>query len=331
MGNITNTKNTINITYKHDFPLKVYEVPFSQYSQFPANIDKKKQVSPAQQKNIIIGGEANGDGFYELIVDNNTNSINYKSFANDYNKKFANLKHIGLDDARQTHSYLVQNHKYLVVFEMGRKYNVYDIENDQWMLRQYEKLLRHHISWGSQSALINDEMIIISSKTKLYFHFIGNNHIRDPIFAHEYTLKTKGVSFHRHGMCITNFIQQKSQQDELYHTYMLKIILFGGDENKDFLSSFLYLDVLLSYISNDAKYQLVSLSIDENLIDKNKIKLVNMNTKTIPNSYEAFGFECVFNSKNEPIVIVIGSCGSGSKDICLFNCITHELTLKKRV
>ena len=326
-------KKRKTIVFKHDFPVDVSLVPFIKYSHFSRKKNDKsnEKSTKQQQKNIIIGGKnSNGDAFYELFVDDNdSNSINYESFKKYYNKIFANLKWIGLDGARGTHSYLVQNNKYIVVFKFDQRYNVYDMENDKWMLKQDEKKFKHEIN---RSVLINDEIIVGSYEHALCFYFIGNDHITNPILIHKYTLKTQHVSFYGHGMCIIDFIKQESSQDKLYQTYKLKIILFGGIHNKDFLSSFLYLDVLLSYQDN----KVLSLSINENLIDKKKIKLININQNTINNKrYFHFGFECVFNSKNEPIIIIIGGWDGYNdtikKDINLFNCVTNELTRYQKV
>ena len=311
--------------FKHDLPIDTTFVPFTQYSHFPNNISDQKQ-----QKNtkLIVGGAvvSDGDGFYKFQVNDNGNSINYKLFKNECNKKFANLKHAGIHTAQCTHSYLVQNNKYLVVLQSNKHYNVYDMENDKWLLKQREKELKHSLS---RSALINDEIIIISQGNELQFYFIGDHHITDPILMHKYTLKTKDISFMFHGMCIIDFIKQTSPKNELYKTYKLKIILFGGSANKNFLSSFLYLNILLSY----KDFSFVNLSIDENLIGRNKIKLTNMNwNQAKENGWFCFGFECILNDKNEPLIIIIGHDGeSMSKNIHLFNCVTHELTRHEKV
>ena len=317
--------------YLHDLPIDVTSVAFTQYSHFSTNCnDQNKQISPKKRKNIIIGGYSNsGEGFYQFGVDDtcNTISINYKSFKNDFHKKFANLQCIGLTDARYTQSYLVQNNKYIVVFSgYHASYNVYDMENDKWMLQKDEKRLDH---FPEQSVLINDEIIIESLHNNLFFYYIGNCHITDPILIHRYTLKTKHVSFKGHGMCIIDFIKQESAhaQDESCQAYKLKIVLFGGSRNKDFLSSFLYLDASLSYISDDKKFKLVSLSIDENLIDKKKIELINMNKTTMKKYYD-FGYECVLNCKNEPIIIIIRRA---EENIHLFNCVTYKLIEHQQV
>ena len=93
--------------FKHDFPIDVSFVPFIKYSHFSRkkNDKKNEKSTKQQQKNIIIGGIwGNDDGFYELFVDDNdSNSINYKSFKNCCDKISANLKLIGLDNAMFTH------------------------------------------------------------------------------------------------------------------------------------------------------------------------------------------------------------------------------------
>ena len=94
----------------------------------------------------------------------------------------------------------------------------------------------------------------------------------------------------------------------------------------DFLSSFLYLDVLLSY--QDIK--LLSLSIDESSIDKKKIKLINANSTKENTKRYNFGFECVVNDKNEKLIIMIGG-RKRARNIDLFNCVTYELTCHQQV
>ena len=327
---------------KKTLPIDVRLVSFCGYSKFATNIaiDQTNQESQIKQKNIILGSfDDKKNGFYEFVVDNDTNSINYKSFENDYKKKYANLKNIGLHfGPARTHSYSVQNNKYIVVFYENTCYNVYDMKNDKWLINSGEKMLSKNNSSGSRSVLINDEIIIISWQQSLYFYFIGNDHIIDPILMNEYKLKTKDILFWNHGMCIIDFIKQESLKDELYQTYKLKIVLFGGTWNKNILSSFLYLDILLSYVSNDkSKNKIINLSIDEKLIDENKIRLRNINHEEIKNApkWYDFGFECILNVKNEPIIVIIGGCDGLvkllSRNIHLFNCVTYELIRQTQV
>ena len=69
------------------------------------------------------------------------------------------------------HSYLVRNNTYIIVFGDHELYNVYDMENDKWLLKENE------IKWPedseSRSLLINDEIIIISYQViKMIYYFI---------------------------------------------------------------------------------------------------------------------------------------------------------------
>ena len=73
--------------FKDDFPVNVSHVSFIKYSHFSGKKnDKKNEKSTKQeQKHIIMGGDA----FYQLFLDDDdSNSINYKSFKNYYNKIF---------------------------------------------------------------------------------------------------------------------------------------------------------------------------------------------------------------------------------------------------
>ena len=314
-----------------NFPITVHYVPFVGYSKYPTNIDTQPQVN--KERHIVIAGKLSiAGGFHEFIVDDDAKSIKTKSFENDYNKKYGSLQCIGEKDARYTHSYLVEKNKYLVVFYYNDFYNVYDMINDKWMLNQYEKKLSENRSEFSRSVLINDEIIIISKDNELYFYFIGNDHITNPILIHKYTLKASGFFFDDHGMCIINFIEKKFPQkedDEKCQSYKFKIILFGQSYNKGIVPFFLYLDTLLSY--NNSK--VITLSIDETLIDENEMTLRNCNMNTMKmQTWDKFGFECILNGKNEPIIVIIGGAGNTlEKDIYLFNCVTHEFTPKKKV
>ena len=181
----------------------------------------------------------------------------------------------------------------------------------------------------------------------MYFYYIGNNYISKPLLLHKHKLKTKKVCFNAHGMCVVGFefVQQKSNtktpKDESCKRYKLKIILFGGCDNENILSSFLYLHVLVSYNCNYflikeastlTSEQMIQISIiDENLIDENEIKLKNINEMENKNWYN-FGFECIDNWKKEPVIVIVGGSQSDmANDVYLFNCATYQLERKKEV
>lgn len=48
-----------------------------------------------------------------------------------------------------------------------------------------------------------------------------------------------------------------------------------------------------------------------------------------PMFWRLFGFECIFNCKNEPIIVIIGGYNDCAKNIHLFNCVPIvEFTLR---
>ena len=320
------------------YSLDVTHVPFAGCSEYPTNIGRKNH---AKQRHIIVGGFNEDIEFYELIVGSDSKSIHFKSFTRDYFKKSATLQLIGLKNAVHTHSYLIQNNKYIVVFYSNQCYNVYDMNKDLWLLG--EKSLPKN-GPCSRSVLINDEIIIISNFSHVYFYYIGNDgdSIKDPLLIHEHKLKLKlGIEFQNHGMCIIYFIKQKSlKKDELYQNYGLRIALFGG-ERASILSSFVFLDVMLSYANtsqtdcNSISLKLFKVSITEHLIDRNKIKYKLSNK--IGNirwcKWSNFGFKCVLNCIKQPIIVMFGGDGyrGMNKSIHLFNCDSLELTSHTRV
>lgn len=336
---------------KNDLPINVKWIPFTRYSNFPTNVTTTQNGQvPIKQRNIIVGYNRHDGGWYEFVVDFDKRSITYKSIQYHYNKKFANLKYAGLTSALCIHSYLVQNSNYLVVFCGDKCYNVYDMENDTWLLNQREKGLTHN-NKDTRSVLINDEIIIISRHKKLFFYFIGNNHITNPILIHRHTLKTKNIRFNSHGMCIISLKKTQmhstdttnvncnrikldnndNKDKDEYPTYNVKIMLFGGDENRGFLSSLLELDILISYMyeSKDNSCNIGRVTIDEKLMNKNKIELENMDKISCEYWYR-FGFECILNWKQEPIIIIVGGYQM-EKSIHLYNCVTKQLICKDQV
>ena len=101
-------------------PIDASYVSFAGYSKFATNIDQDTEKSQIKHKHIILGScDDDKPGFYEFLVDNDTNSSNYKSFKNDYDKKYANLQNIGLNNnVQEAYSYLVENNKYLLCIIM---------------------------------------------------------------------------------------------------------------------------------------------------------------------------------------------------------------------
>ena len=337
-----------NDVVKKYLPFRVSDTPFTRYSSFPTNTERyDQQTQNVDKKKLIVSAtysDFSNSCFQEFFTDDETNAMHYKSFENDYNKKFAHLKYSSLWQGDYlSHSYLIENNKYLVVFKDNDYYDVYDMDKDKWLV-DHKCPLGEKVGFKSRSIMINDEIIIASGDDLcgLRFYYMGNKHITNPITIYSHYLQTP-LLFAQHGMCViafkkldTNLKKSKNLKNELLKTFELKIILFGGSWNDPILSSFLILDILIDcdYSKNWQSFPDVDISIDETLIDWNKIKLTNMGfSYTLRKSiiWKNFGYECIFNDKNEAIIIVIGGFGKWRQDIHLFNCVTYELASKQKV
>ena len=280
-------------SHKDDFPYCMRWVPFSRHS---ADNDSYNT------KNIIIGGNNKNEiTFHEILVpsqskpfknnNNNTCQITYKSLEIDpsWNKKCANLDIFGKYSAALSHSYLIKNDKYLIVFDANSGYNVYDIHNDYWLLdeqsMQINRTLHYSDNNSTRSMLINHEIIVISCLGKLYFYSIAYD-ITHPVLLHSYNIKskveinttTRNRLFMFHGMCCVDLykISSKNNSDnsvssekddpneEVTTCLMFKIVLFGGYAiSQSFLESFLCLDVILTYKSKFGKFTALTVDVDD--------------------------------------------------------------------
>ena len=163
--------------------------------------------------------------------------MTFKSFENDYKKRFASLKHCDLASAQNVQSYLIENNKYLVIFYRDEYYNVYDMYNDKWLIsnnynsRGLKVDRRRDGINTSRDVLIHDEMIIRSSYKTLYFYFIGSDCIRFPKLEFEYLIQTgggkrdfkPGSGYLDHGMCIIDYRCEAPKDGNVYETHKIQI------------------------------------------------------------------------------------------------------------
>lgn len=205
----TTSSTTENIVVKNDFSESIQWLPFVHYSKFATNDEKYRKHLQITHKSILT----HNTGFYEFFVDEETHSIQYRSYRKHYGTHRANLAYIGLSSPydEYSHSYFVRNNRYIIVFKTEPNdnvehyvYCVYDTKNDSWYI-DHDNTVMQDISCYSRSLLINDEILIISSHKELYFYFIGNDNILHPMEIFVYKLKTKNVSYRNHGFCIIDF------------------------------------------------------------------------------------------------------------------------------
>ena len=275
--------------------------PFAGYSHFA----QKSKVMKSPK--IVILGEG---GFFDLGVTDQTNSIG---------QPFAEFT----QETYRIFSYLVQNNKYLIIFEDNGNYNVYDMSEHRWLLQTNTAVLPQTRSTPSRGVMIDEEMLIIYDwkfKT-LKFYRIGEKYLVNPLLIHEYKLKIPTKKFNGCGMCVTNLIKQQS-------TYQFNIMLFGG-RLKSCMPLFFSFNISISHLQkmrdnlNDN-----NIVIKEHLLDENEIQCINID-KTRKLRWINLSVECITNFKNEPIIVIVGA--DQKKDIHLFNCQTRALICRKNV
>ena len=98
--------------------------------------------------------------------------------------------------------------------------------------------------------------------------------------------------YNRHGITCFDF-----KKDEKGNKLMFVLAVFGWSEIKDFLSSFKFFHISLSYVNNFTNVEIVSDDIDitETLVDKNEISCLKSSQDRL-NKLIVGGASCSFES-----------------------------------
>ena len=268
-------------------------------------------------------------------------------------------------DNMQTHSFLMRNNKYLMIVDCEGS-NVYDIKNDKWLLDSNNGKFYCDDWYDDRAILISDDILALSSGNTIEFYFVGkmknknvntiNTHdesqlvdqITSPKYLTSYDIKYDDVNakFENHGMVCTNLNIIDGDDDDNKNVCQLKfnVVLFGVVSRLDNEFLFVDLGIMLSYNYN------YNCNLNSNTSDINSIKKtckldVNENVINIGNSITSamFGYDCVYNWKNEAIIVIIGGVRlvtvdgkhrtytTASKTIYLFNTVTHKIESKPDV
>lgn len=136
-----------------------------------------------------------------------------------------------------------------------------------------------------------------------------------------------------------------NEKDNLNFLMKFKLIAFGGDARKCFLSSFVIFNVTFCYKykicpnSNRKLYKKQpEITVVEKEIESTDIKCSNDKDAHLLSisKWNSFGFGCIHNKQNEPIIVIVGGLTAYnsnvfSKSICLFNTVTYKMILKRNV
>ena len=277
-----------------------------------------------------------------------------KSFVDDY--KQVNGKISGSvylypmsDDIIQ--SFVTKDNKYIIVLSNITGYNVYDMINGEWLFNDdFSKYIptdgscckinfeiKMHTE-SVQSLFLNDEMIIISQQHYLSFYYIPTKDLKSLTLIKKYQFKTENLNYCYHGMCCIGLKHSTDEKNEMNH-FSIKILLLGGETNKDFFKSLLIVEIGISMPFYQTKalafgkannynhekiydndYNVGVEVVKETLVDSEKLMnnyYKGINSKSSdddrkPLVYQTFGCICLRNTfwTAEPIVLLLGGDGS---------------------
>ena len=333
-----------------EVPYNIELVPFVKESVVvkTPKLDGDSKSIKSRKKHIIVGGRC-ATSFYDVLFSKQTNEILFKSFEKDYKKTNANLNKIRFKStnyyaAMGTQSHMMSNGNEIIIYHVYRGYNAYDIKNDAWILAQNRKIVdMGHVAQSNcnpRSLLINDEILIISDAKQFDLYSIAKryNHFTDPQIMKRHLIETKGLDYFGHGMCCTG-LDIISKNGSRY--YKIKVVLFGSghrcDQRIDLWDSFLQVDITI-----DVNYGMI---VNENCVDiKEETLKVDQNyggDRPYIDNLDSFGFECIFNSKQQPILVIIGGqlahdldpteSAKHGKCVIACNTVTGQVTIKRNV
>lgn len=316
------------------FPYDMSFMEFATYSAdstFGNNILCKKNM-----RSIVVGGYLGcSHGFYEVFLNQTTNKFTFKSFLKTYNKPNATLTKIAkAPNAICAHCFLTNDNNFIIIFNPGVMYNVYDMRKDTWLLSNETSKFEFG-SDHSRGLLIDDKIIVISVGKYLHFYSIVDD-ISDPIEIDTFEMASKmqepTPKYRNHGMCLIEYKKDitttKKEKEEkeacayVVYVYRFKLLLFGG-QSGSFRDTLVIVDVCLSLSCIDGEKSDMKLT---------KITGSPMVVKSVDESltFYSFGYECILNSKYEAIIVMIGGFGN-EKCVSLFNVATKQLIHKAHV
>lgn len=296
-------RNTMDST---QFPqnLEAFLVPFARYSPDLTLLGTKSNV----KTRFILPGDQHNTNLHEVLINSNDsdndNRIAFKSFKNDYKKPNGSVDAMNLRNGTSIMSHITSDNKYILMLHYSFGYNVYDIENDNWLLKENKQLSIHHMN--ARSVLINDEILAISEANMIYIYTISlskkYDRLRDPYRIKEYEIpQTFDCNYDEHGMGVNNVMM-----DGNGHVCEFGLYLFGG-YHRAFDESFHTINVDLFYKAAD---------VDDKSINNNIYVNIEINSVNIEKykgfkckkgmRLSLFGYESIINSANEFILLIIG-------------------------
>ena len=345
----TATKTTIAGVPKFAHKICKYSINFVPCAKYSENKNEHHK-----SKVIICGGyQPNESYLHEL----DTSAENSKTVHN----LNINLKTIGCHYGCGIIALLTKDNKNLITIKpMSGLYNVYDFNSKQWLLKKRRtrksensknsktnKSFDHRLDIfhlkgiGYKSLFIDDNILIISHKNKLYFYNLDD--ILNPRKFCEYKIvnkipNQKNNGYVHHGMCLIDYQFIKNERENICNVF-LTVLLFGGQDNVPFESTFTKFDIIIAVNSNsnsnnnsnsNKKMCVASKIKEEKIIDMN---LFEVKQNMLDLCY--FACHCVRNKDNEIVIVIIGGISDSVYDtgdsIFLYNVNQNTMIAKEGV
>ena len=267
------TQNCFISKQMANWPFNVDYLHFTRYSD-----DLLLDNAIPNKKHILIGGQGDGTTFHE--ISQTPEGTKWRSVNEWYHKKNADIERIETSSSRSMRSFITKDNNFIIVYERSCGYNVYDFENDCWLVEPGcdANTTINASHFKPACLLINDKIFVISAESHVKFYVLTQN-FKVPVLVKKYHVDHSW--YRRHGMCLIDVKKdcdkakqkQKGKQKESKNKpasdekesvnsgYHVTILLFGGnaaDDDAAFMRSFVTLNVEINFDNNvdinDSKY-----------------------------------------------------------------------------
>eukprot|EP01084_Bolivina_argentea_P303254 523525_1 len=317
----SNVPNTIFEIQPTKCPYYLSRVHFVYYSH-----DTATHKSRTRRMMFLGGTYDNETEFVELIpVKNKTNNkLTYKfKKLNDGKTKNADLKQIGLTDARRMIAFITKNNDFIIVFKgCDNIYNVYDIISDKWLINKNKKYpdIFGRFWMGERGLFIDDKIIILSYDEEIRIYNLSdlyNPHQIEPCYEIKTPLtpnNSMAIGHHLHGLSLISCSKDKN-------IYKISFLMFGGIYVTDVPSTFILFNLELKLDNDNNEFNVINMS------EKGYSHINNLDTvTTLDWGLAIFGWECVKNVYGQHIIIIIHG-----ETYLLYNVELNRITEYKNV
>ena len=268
---------------------------------------------------IVCGGGRTGKTKFQYYVvnesnhDNNASAGTFLSMNEYHGYKHADLKFYGTKTGQNLHTLITDDGFNIIVMEMFKGYNVYNIKSDSWLLKEnILKGIDFGLPSGNGRCLFLRNQLLISSENE-NITILDLNDIAAPKKIFEYKIKSEidvllnadadRQGYICHGMCLIN-----------YSNNTTSFLLFGNsNEYKHY--NVIKMDMVVSQSNRKWKIESIKDEIVHNApIDK------------FPNTSFSYLPFCITDKKKQRNILMVNG-----EDLYLYNYDNNVMSKKQTV